>query len=82
VHAERERNERDRRRQRESAPRGERSEHARALVADGDADLTAGGTRQKLAERHDRRVASFIEPSPSADELVAKIADVRDGAAE
>jgi hypothetical protein len=35
-----------------------------------------------LAERDDRRVAFFIEPASPADELVAKIPDVRDGAAE
>jgi hypothetical protein len=35
-----------------------------------------------LAERDDRCVAFLIEPSPPADELVAKIPDVRDRAAE
>jgi hypothetical protein len=35
-----------------------------------------------LAECDDRRVAFFIEPPLSADELVAKIPDVCDRAAE
>jgi hypothetical protein len=35
-----------------------------------------------LAERDDRRIALLVEPASSADELVAKIPDVRDGAAE
>jgi hypothetical protein len=35
-----------------------------------------------LAERDDRRIALLIEPTSSADELVAKIPNVRDGTAE
>jgi hypothetical protein len=45
VDAERERDERDCGRQREPAPRRDRSEGTCALVADRDSDLATGGTR-------------------------------------
>jgi hypothetical protein len=45
VDAERERDERDCGRQREPAPRRDRAEDARALVADRDPDLATRGTR-------------------------------------
>jgi hypothetical protein len=52
------------------------------LEADADDDLTAGGTGQELAKRNQVGVVRVGQPTAPFDELVAKIADMRDRSAE
>ena len=77
-----ERDERDRRGQGESQPRGESAEQAGAQDADRHADLTAGRAGQELAERDEIGVLRFVDPAPPHDVLVAEVAEVRDRSAE
>jgi hypothetical protein len=44
--------------------------------------LAARWTGQELAERDKVGIGLFIEPSPSHDELIVEVAEVRDRAAE
>ena len=77
-----EQHERNRRRQRKSAPRRERAEISRARQADGDRDLGAGRAGQELRQRDQIGVGLVVEPAPAHDERFVEIAEVRDRAAE
>ena len=77
-----EQHERQRRRQREAYPSDNRAEITGPHQADGDADLTAGRTGQKLAERHEIGIGFFIQPAPADDILITKVTEVSNRAAE
>ena len=72
----------DRRRQRESYPGCQGAGVTRAQQPDGDADLARSRPRQELAKGDEIGVAAVVEPTPPDDELVAKIAEMRDRSAE
>ena len=77
-----EQNQRDRRRQREAAPRRERTGIAGARQPDGDADLAARRSGQELRQRHEVDIGLFVEPTPAHHEFLVEIAEMRDRAAE
>jgi hypothetical protein len=52
------------------------------LRADGDAELAARRSGQRLAQRDEVAEGGVIEPSPPLDVFPAEVADVGDGAAE
>lgn len=66
----------------EACPGGQRPGVARPGQAQCDTDLTACRPRQELAQRHQICIAALGQPAPPRDELIAKVAQVRDGAAE
>jgi hypothetical protein len=66
----------------EAGPRGQRSGVAGVQEADGNSHLAGGRSGQELAERHHIRIGTIVEPAPPGDELVAKIAEMRNGPAE
>jgi hypothetical protein len=72
----------DRRWQREPYPGCQGAGVTRAQQPDGDADLARSRPRQELAKGDEIGVAAVVEPTPPDDELVAKIAEMRDRSAE
>jgi hypothetical protein len=68
--------------QREGGPCGQGARVARAREPDRHADLAAGGTRQELAQRHEIGVGALVEPLAPRNELLAEVAEVRDGTAK
>ena len=79
---EREQHHRDCRRHGEADPCGERACKARAHQPDADPDFAAGGARQELAERHEVEIGALVEPAPALNQILAKIAEMSDRAAE
>ena len=74
--------EQDHRGQGEGDPGGEGARDTRAVVADGDADLTGGWAGQELAERHEISVVRLAQPFAANHEGVAEIPNVRHRASE
>src|SRR6202011_2143872 len=72
----------DRRRQRKGRPGRQRTGIAGPQQADSDTHLARGRPRQELAERHQIRVGSFVEPFAAFDEFVAEVSEVSDRTAE
>lgn len=66
----------------QSEPRGNPAQDAGAFDADCDSNLTARGSRQKLAERHDVRVRPLVQPAAPFDEFLPEIAEMRHRPAE
>ena len=66
----------------ECRPGGERAERAAAQETERESDLARGGTGQELAERDQIGIARVVDPAPAHDQLVAKIAEIRDRPAE
>jgi hypothetical protein len=77
-----EQHQRNRGRQGEADPCRERAEVAGARQADGNSNLAAGRPREELAKRNEIGVGLFPEPPASHDELVVKVAEMRDRTAE
>jgi hypothetical protein len=82
VHAIRESDEHDGRRKREPEPGGDTSEQPCAPDPNGHAHLAARGAWKELAECHEIRIAILIDPFPSDDVLLPKIAQVSNGASK
>ncbi|MNL47749.1 hypothetical protein D3C87_1705520 [compost metagenome] len=72
----------NRRRQRKASPGRQRARVSGPGQPQRDADLAARRPRQELAQCNQIRVAAFAQPAPSRDELIAKVAQVRNRAAE
>ena len=82
AHREREHGHRDRGRQREAEPGGERAETTCAVRSDRDPELARRRPRQEVRDGDELGELLLVEPPAAADVLVAEVADVRDGAAE
>ena len=82
LDAERKQHQRDGRGQGEPGPGGERAGKPGAGQADADADLAARRTRQELAQRHEVGIGRLVEPAAALDELLPKVAEMRDRSAE
>ena len=70
------------RRQREPGPGGEAAEVAGAREPDREAGLTAGRTRQELAQGDKVGIGAFVEPRAPRHALLAEIAEMGDRPAE
>jgi len=67
----------------EGEPRGKAAPKAVAAEnAERKADLAGGRPRQKLAQRNQVRISRLIEPFAPHHQLIAKISEMRDRAAE
>jgi hypothetical protein len=71
-----------RRRHRESEPRGEAARPSRAEQPEGKADLTAGWARHGLGDSNDFCKGSLVAPSAALNELGMKISDMSDRTAK
>jgi hypothetical protein len=78
LHAQREQDEGDGGGQGESGPGRDRAREAGAGEADADADLAAGRPRQELAQRHQIRIGSLVEPMTAGHELLPEVAEMGD----
>lgn len=52
------------------------------MAPEGESDLARCRTRQELAKGYEIAVARLVDPPSPADELIAKVSEVGDGAAE
>ena len=79
---EREEGEQNRRRQSEGHPRGGEPRQTCSAQPESHADLTRRGAGQHLAQGHEVGVFAVVEPGAAADEGLAEVPEVGDGAAE